>query len=110
METAQSKRHLSPSKRRLGNGWLARGILSIAIAVLLLATLRKSNSDAGRAGQGSSPAEPNRQTVEVRRGTIKKKLIISGELRAVRSHTIFAQTSDETKITYLPPEGTVVKA
>jgi multidrug resistance efflux pump len=46
----------------------------------------------------------------VRRGSIKKKLIISGELRAVRSHTIFAQTSDETKITYLPPEGTVVKA
>jgi multidrug efflux pump subunit AcrA (membrane-fusion protein) len=61
---------------------------------------------------GPSPASvpSGRYTVKVSRGSIKKKLILSGELRAVRSHTIFALTSEETKITYLPPEGTAVKA
>src|SRR5262245_49111178 len=114
METAQSRRHLSPwnrlLSRRLLTLWLPGVFLSIAIVALLPAATQKSNNQAGRAGQGSTPGETNRLTVEVRRGTIKKKLIISGELRAVRSHTIFAQTSDEAKITYLPPEGTVVKA
>jgi len=84
-------------------------ILSVAVTALLLAATRNSNSQEGRSGQGSNAVDTSRHTVEVRRGAIKKNLIISGELRAVRSHTIFAHTSDETKITYLPPEGTVVK-
>ena len=47
--------------------------------------------------------------VEVSRGALGKTLLVDGELRAVRSRTIFASTSDEAKITYLPPEGTIVK-
>jgi multidrug resistance efflux pump len=46
----------------------------------------------------------------VRRGDIRKTLLLDGELRAVSSRTIFASTSEEAKITYLPPEGSIVKA
>src|SRR5262245_27460018 len=48
--------------------------------------------------------------VEVKRGSVKKILLLDGELRAVRSRTIYGASSDEAKIVYLPPEGTVVKA
>ncbi len=47
---------------------------------------------------------------KVGRGTIKKALLLDGELRAVRSRMIYSNTSDEAKIVYLPPEGTVIKA
>ncbi len=47
---------------------------------------------------------------QVRRGDIKKTLLLDGELRAVSSRTIFSSTSEEAKITYLPPEGSLVKA
>ncbi|MEP7343497.1 MAG: efflux RND transporter periplasmic adaptor subunit [Acidobacteriota bacterium] len=59
----------------------------------------------------SNPSTPNdSSTVAVGRGTIKKSLLLDGELRAVRSRMIYANTSEETKIVYLPPEGTVIKA
>lgn len=59
----------------------------------------------------SNPATPNdSSTVAVGRGAIKKALLLDGELRAVRSRMIYANTSEETKIVYLPPEGTVIKA
>jgi HlyD family secretion protein len=48
--------------------------------------------------------------VEVRRGSIKKSLLVDGELRAVRSQTVFGSTPEDVKIVYLPPEGTLVKA
>lgn len=48
--------------------------------------------------------------VQVKRGDLRKMLVLDGELRAVRSRTIFSTTSEEVKITYLPPEGSVVKA
>ncbi|MBL8171257.1 MAG: efflux RND transporter periplasmic adaptor subunit, partial [Acidobacteria bacterium] len=41
---------------------------------------------------------------------LKKTLLLDGELRAVRSRTIYANTNDDAKIVYLPPEGTVIKA
>jgi HlyD family secretion protein len=50
------------------------------------------------------------EIARVTRGDIKKTLLLDGELRAVSSRTIFSSTSEEAKITYLPPEGTVVKA
>src|SRR5262245_33757214 len=87
---------------------LAVTLILIAIGIPRLVATRKGNP--AIAGSVSMPVETESRTVEVRRGSITKKLIVSGELRAVRSHTIFAQTSDETKITYLPPEGTIVKA
>ncbi|HKQ80304.1 MAG TPA: HlyD family efflux transporter periplasmic adaptor subunit [Blastocatellia bacterium] len=48
--------------------------------------------------------------VEVKRGSVRKILLLDGELRAVRSRTIYGASSDEAKIVYMPPEGTVVKA
>jgi HlyD family secretion protein len=48
--------------------------------------------------------------VEVKAGALANALFLDGDLRAVRSRTIFANTSDEVKIVYLPPEGTLVKA
>src|SRR5256885_520191 len=43
-------------------------------------------------------------TAEVKRGTINKRLLLDGELRAVRSRTIFSNTAEDAKIVYLPPE------
>ncbi len=61
-----------------------------------------------------APADTSASTVapatEVKRGTIKKTLLLDGELRAVRSRTIYGASSDEAKIVYMPPEGTVIKA
>ena len=48
--------------------------------------------------------------VQVRKGDLRKILLLDGELRAVRSRTIFSSTPDDAKITYMPAEGTVVKA
>jgi multidrug resistance efflux pump len=48
--------------------------------------------------------------VQVDRGDLKKLLLLDGELRAVSSRTIFSSTSEEVKITYLPQEGSLVKA
>ena len=49
--------------------------------------------------------------IEVKRGAIKKVLLLDGELRAVRSRTIFGgSTWEDVKIVYMPPEGTVIKA
>src|SRR5499426_423920 len=62
-------------------------------------------SSNGAANDAEAPA------VEVKRGSVKKVLLLDGELRAVRSRTIFGGSSwDEFKIVYMPPEGTVVKA
>src|SRR5262245_18626413 len=50
-------------------------------------------------------------TIEVKRGSVKKILLLDGELRAVRLRTIFGGSSwEDVKIVYMPPEGTVVKA
>jgi HlyD family secretion protein len=48
--------------------------------------------------------------VQVGRGDLKKLLLLDGELRAVSSRTVFSSTSEEVKIIYLPPEGSLVKA
>jgi HlyD family secretion protein len=64
--------------------------------------LASSNGEGNNVGAG---------TVAVKRGTVKKILLLDGELRAVRSRTIFGgSTWDDVKIVYMPPEGTVVKA
>ncbi len=53
---------------------------------------------------------PGLMTIMVKRGTVKKTLLLDGELQAVRSRTIYGSSSEEAKIVFLPPEGTVVKA
>jgi HlyD family secretion protein len=37
-------------------------------------------------------------------------LLLDGELRAVRSRTIYSDSTEDAKIVFMPPEGTVVKA
>jgi HlyD family secretion protein len=62
-------------------------------------------SSNGAASDAESPA------IGVKRGSVKKVLLLDGELRAVRSRTIFGGSSwEDVKIVYMPPEGTVVKA
>jgi HlyD family secretion protein len=83
------------------------------LALLIPATLViRSDSSNGAAGPDSgtaTPDEPAAEVVKVRRGDIKKTLLLDGELRAVSSRTIFSSTSEEAKITYLPPEGSIVR-
>src|SRR5215470_18498255 len=61
-------------------------------------------SSNGSSGNADGPA------IGVKRGAIKKILLLDGELRAVRSRTIYGASSDEAKIVYMPPEGAVIKA
>jgi HlyD family secretion protein len=58
---------------------------------------------------GSVQTGTTQTATEVRRGTIKKELLLDGELQAVKSREIYASTTEEAKITYLPPEGSLVK-
>ncbi|MEK6322204.1 MAG: efflux RND transporter periplasmic adaptor subunit [Acidobacteriota bacterium] len=92
---------------------------AISCCLLLLALLVpasfiiRSNSTNGVPDSISevTPAEAlDTGSALVRRGDLRKRLLLDGELRAVSSRTIFSSTSEEVKITYLPPEGTVVKA
>src|SRR5688572_13498418 len=55
-------------------------------------------------------AKSSPSIMEVRKGEVKKSLLMDGELRAVKSRTIFASSSEEGKITFLPQEGSLVKA
>jgi multidrug resistance efflux pump len=103
-ETRRARSPRAPRSTRLIAVWLPAAALSL-IALLLATTGSRNKTE-----PGLGSVQSDRHTIKVRRGAIKKKLVLSGELRAVRSHTIFARTSEETKITYLPPEGTVVKA
>jgi HlyD family secretion protein len=88
------------------------GLLLLALLVPAAFVIR-SHSTARNAGSISevTPQEAlGAAVVQVRRGDIKKTLLLDGELRAVSSRTIFSSTSEEVKITYLPPEGNLVKA
>ncbi|MCI0389420.1 MAG: efflux RND transporter periplasmic adaptor subunit [Acidobacteria bacterium] len=93
----------------------------VSSACLLLALLaaifihRFNSSSFNRLLDASNGATNNADgtgapAVEVKRGSVRKILLLDGELRAVRSRTIYGASSDEAKIVYMPPEGTVVKA
>jgi multidrug efflux pump subunit AcrA (membrane-fusion protein) len=89
------------------------GCLLLFALLVPAAFVIKSNSP----NDGSRPSSEvvgqdgiSSENADVRRGEIKKRLLLDGELRAVSSRTIFSSASEEAKITYLPPEGTIVKA
>ena len=94
-----------------------RGLaLTVGIALLLLALvpiltlgLRKRAASSPE-GSPSPSTTPHTSVDEVHRGSIKRMHVLDGDLRAVRSRTVYAISSDEAKIVFLPPEGTVVKA
>jgi multidrug resistance efflux pump len=69
-----------------------------------------TNGGPASAPEASDQDEFGAGVVRVHRGEIKKILVLDGELRAVLSRTVFSSTSEEVKITYLPPEGSLVKA
>ena len=114
MKTNDSATTLKVEKSRL----LRRAaILSIPLIVLLLAVVlqfrpnsRGSKILANLNGTVSAQTAIDASAVTVHRGSIVKTLVIDGDLRAVNSQAIYAVTSDEAKITYLPPEGTLIKA
>jgi len=90
-------------------------LLIVAFSVLgLLITLfaqRFRNNTISHPLVSSDALAGNSSIIEVHRGSIKKTLFLDGELRAVRSRTIWgSSTEDLIKIVYLPPEGIVVKA
>src|SRR5262245_39205517 len=96
-----------------------RRVALVASAGLLLALLapvfihRLNSSSFSRLLISSNGAANNADaaTTEVKRGSVKKVLLLDGELRAVRSRTIYGGSSwEDVKIVYMPPEGTVVKA
>lgn len=96
-----------------------RRVALIASACLLLALLapifihRFNSSSFSRLLASSNGAANNADAtaIEVKRGSVKKVLLLDGELRAVRSRTIYGGSSwEDVKIVYMPPEGTVVKA
>src|SRR2546422_4668060 len=97
----------------------SRRVALITSACLLLALIapifiyRFNSSSFGRLLVSSNGAANNAAApaIEVKRGSIKKVLLLDGELRAVRSRTIYGGSSwEDVKIMYMPPEGTVVKA
>ncbi len=100
-----SREHL---RRRLA---LAGSILLLLVLLAPLFVFRlRSQPLPFSLAAANEDANANVPTVIVQHGALKKTLLLDGELRAVRSRTIYANTNDDAKIVYLPPEGTVIKA
>lgn len=89
-------------------GLIAALLLSSLFALLFAIRARPNLPALSLVAADNAPAAT--ASIEVQRGSLKKTLLLDGELRAVRSRTIFSTTTDDAKIVYLPPEGTVVKA
>ncbi|HKX27480.1 MAG TPA: hypothetical protein VJ302_07300, partial [Blastocatellia bacterium] len=94
-------------KRRTRAMLIGVVLLLAALAPIIVYRWRSTPSATSLIAEAPPPEAP---AVEVHRGTLKKKLLLDGELRAVRSRTIYGSTPDDVKIAYLPPEGTIVKA
>jgi len=89
---------------------LLESFLFVPALVTLVLSSNPTNGNSESTSQAVSQDEKTAEIARVTRGDIKKTLLLDGELRAVSSRTIFSSTSEEAKITYLPPEGTIVKA
>src|SRR5262249_19220506 len=88
--------------------WGGSLLLLALLAPIFLSRFRMNSL--GYSFASIPPEQPAGSTATVRRDSIKKTLLLDGELRAVRSRTVYSSTSEEVKIVYLPPEGTIVKA
>jgi len=85
-------------------------LLALLVPASLVIKSNSTNSASGPVSEVATNDGVAAGVSRVRRGDIKKTLLLDGELRAVSSRTIFSSTSEEAKITYLPVEGTLVKA
>jgi HlyD family secretion protein len=84
-------------------------LLLALLTPIFISSFRPQSFDRLLASSGDS-ASTSAPAIEVKRGSVRKILLLDGELRAVRSRTIYGASSEEAKIVYLPPEGTVIKA
>jgi HlyD family secretion protein len=84
-------------------------LLLALLSPLILSRLRSGSFTNPLASSVKSESD-NAPNIAVSRGSIKKVLLLDGELRAVRSRMIYSNTPEEVKIVYLPPEGTIIKA
>ena len=89
-------------------GLIGALLLSTLLAFIFFMRARPNLPTLLLAATDGAPTDA--MSVAVQRGSIKKTLLLDGELRAVRSRTIYSTTTEDAKIVYLPPEGTVVKA
>lgn len=89
---------------------LTGALVLLALLVLVFLPRFRSGLSANSLTSSLSNPAPDLSLLEVRRGSIKKTLLLDGELRAVRSRTIYSGASDDAKIVFMPPEGTVIKA
>lgn len=117
--TVQTAEGVEPARTRHKKlVWLGASFLLVAGLVVLIAVVlraRQSRSDFAPqlatfvAGGTVTEANQNQRQAIVKRGEISRQVLLDGEVRAVRSRTVFADMPDEAKITWLPPEGTLVK-
>jgi HlyD family secretion protein len=96
--------------RRHQTQLIAGTTLLLLLALLALFWRARQNSVLSFLSATNSAAAAEANSVAVKRGDVRKLLLLDGELRAVRSRTVYANISDEAKIVFLPPEGSVVKA
>src|SRR5215470_13096428 len=85
-------------------------LLLVLIAPIFIYHFNSSSFGYILASSNGSSGNADGAAIGVKRGAIKKILLLDGELRAVRSRTIYGASSDEAKIVYMPPEGAVIKA
>ena len=85
-------------------------LLALLVPVSVVIRSNSTNGNSTPVADGNTNDSSTSDVAQVRRGDIRKTLLLDGELRAVSSRTIFSSTSEEAKITYLPLEGTIVKA
>ncbi len=116
VQTAKESAVGEVSVRRKWLLWLVPSLVLLGVMAVLTTLALRSRTDSlseqwSRLVAGRSGAESNAKSslVTVQRGEISRRILLDGELRAVRSRTVFADMPDEAKITWLPPEGTLVK-
>jgi multidrug resistance efflux pump len=101
----------APVSRRFAMA-LGAGLLLAVLTPFFLYQFRRVplNGLLALSGDTAKNAGERAGVAEVKRGTVKTTLLLDSELRAVRSRTIYGSSSDEAKIVFMPPEGSVVKA
>jgi len=83
-------------------------IVVVAVMALFFMNMPNGKLLSKLNGTVSAQAAIDQPTIQVNKGSIVKTLVINGDLRAVNSVVISGTTSDEAKITYLPPEGSII--
>src|SRR6185436_3633381 len=96
--------------RRHQAQWMAGTTLLLLLALLVLFWRARQTPVLFFLNATTPAAAAEANSVAVKRGDVRKLLLLDGELRAVRSRTVYANIPDEAKIVFLPPEGSVIKA